>query len=415
MEGVNKYTIPRLVKGKKPIKIPKGSNLEKEWAKNIWYVNYSFNGKQYRIKGDINRIKDYKEKAYQGEVLLQSVKNDLKNGFNPNHPEAFIAQIMDENIMLPDAVEKYLNELKSYARPKTVQSYQSKLRYLIEAFPNKQVKSITSTEIEKYIHSKIHSTKPARLYLNNKSIELKKAIPWTPNTVRGAKGIFRAFFQWCINNKYYKGDNPASKMESKKIRSEVAAKPRHIPFTKADIKKLMDYLDKHDKTIAFFGRFIYSTCLRPGEISSLRIKDIDLTKYQITIPLATTKNTKKNTAEIIDIEPNFQRELEKLNLQSFPADYFLTSNSDSIVGPKSIRSGNAYKRFVKALKALKLEGKGYTLYSFKHFSNLQRFHNGWSLAEIMTANRHSSISMTERYLKHINRDTDISKKEVPSI
>ena len=71
--------------------------------------------------------------------------------------------------------------------------------------------------------------------------------------------------------------------------------------------------------------------------------------------------------------------------------------------------------FKKALKILNLDNKGYTLYSFKHFSNLQRFHAGWTIAEIMKANRHSSITMTETYLKNINKVTDISKKDVPKI
>ena len=317
--------------------------------------------------------------------------------------------------MLSDAVKIYLVELETYSRPKTVGSYESKLRYLVEAYPNKQVKSFTPTDIEKYIHSKIHSSKPARLFLNNKSIELKKAIKWTPHTVRSAKGIFRAFFQWCIKNKYYTGDNPASKMEAKKIRSEVEAKPRHIPFTKEDIVKLMDYLDEHDKNVAFFGRIIYSTCLRPAEISKLHIRDIDFQKNQIIVPLAVTKNTKKVTVDRIDIEQNLLKEFKKLDVESYPKEYYLTSFSEEIIGPKSIGSNNAYKRFVKALNALELQGKGYTLYSFKHFSNIQRFKNGWTLPEIMKINRHSSIAMTERYLKHLNRDTDISKKEVPSI
>lgn len=415
MNNGNKYTIPRLVKGKKPIKIPKGSTLEKEWAKNIWYVNFSFNGKQYRIKGDINRIKDYKEKAYQSEVLLQSWKNDLKNGYNPEQPEAYLAQIKRDNILLVDAVQAYLEELRTYARPKTLGSYGSKLRYLIEAYPNKQVSTFTTTEMENYIHGKIHTTKPARLFLNDTSYELSSAKPWTPNTVRSAKGVFRAFFQWCIKNNFFTGDNPVSKIEMKKIRSEVEVKPRHIPFIKQDIDTLMKYLDEHDKPIAFFARFIYFTCLRPAEISKLQVKDIDFQKNHLVVPLAVTKNTKKTSVDRIDIDKNLQAELNKLNVKDYPKQYYLTSDSATIIGAKSIGANNAYKRFVKALKAVGLTGNGYTLYSFKHFSNIQRFLNGWSLAEIMKANRHSSIAMTENYLKHINRDTDISDKEVPSI
>jgi integrase len=415
MDAVSKYTEPRLVKGKKPKNIPKGSNLEKEWVKNIWYINFSFNGKQYRIKGDINRIKDHKEKAYQAEVLLQSIKNDLKGGWDPGNPEAFLAKFLEDNIALPDAVDKYIAELKTYARPKTVQSYHSKLRYLIEEYPDKLIKNITKKDITNYIHGKIHKPKPARIFMNNKTIELDKVIPWTAHTVRSAKGVFRAFFQWCIDNNYYAGDNPSAKIELKKIRTEIAAKPRHIPFTKEDIEKVMSYLDKNDKPTAFFARVIYSTCIRPGELGKLKIKDIDLNKNQIVVPLTATKNTKRSTSEVIDIEPNLLSYIDSLHLDRFPKEYYLVSNTDTIIGEKPMGANRAYKKFIKALDALKLRDKGYTLYSLKHFSNLQRFNSGWSLLEIMTANRHSSISMTENYLKHINRDTDISKKEVPAI
>ncbi len=415
MEVTGKYTTPKLVKGKKPKNIPKGSSLEKEWAKNKWYVNYSYNFKQQRVTGDLNRIKDYKEKAHKAEVLLASIKDDLKNGFDPNNPTAFIEQVAQDNINLTDAVGKYLAELKSYARPKTVQSYESKLRYLIEAYPTKQIKSFTTNDIQKYIYGKIHNTLPAKIFMNNKTIELNKSIPWTPHTVRSAKGVFRAFFQWCINNKYYKGDNPSSKIESKRIRSEVEAKPRHIPFTKDDIAKVMGYLDEHDPLVAFFCRVINSTCLRPAEISKLKIKDIDFLNKQIAVPLYATKNTKKTTIDRIEIEPNLFELFTSLELEKHPKEYFLTSNSDTIVGASPISSNNAYKRFVKALKSLGLQDRGYTLYSFKHYSNIQRLNNGWKIPQIMKANRHSSASMTDKYLRDITRETDIKQKAVPMI
>lgn len=415
MDELNKYTFPRLVKGKKPIKIPKGSNLEKEWVKTIWYVNYTFNGKQYRIKGDINRIKDYREKSHQAEVLLQSIKDDLKNGYNPSNPEAFVAQMVNEDISLEDLVKIYLEDLKIHTRPKTVGSYKSKLHYLIEAFPKKLVKSFTSTDIEKYLYGKISSVKPAKLFLNGKSFELKKSMPWTANTVRSAKGIFHAFFQWCIEKKYYKGKNPVGGVGIKRIRSEVASKPRHTPFATEDISKVMSYLDEHDKPIAFFARFIYYSCLRPGEICKLKLKDIDLTRKRITVPLNVTKNTKKSTPDIIDIESSLFNEIEKLKVEKYPYDCFLTSKSDTIIGPVSMGSNTPYKRFIKALGVLGLLGKGYTLYSFKHYSNIIRVQNGWNLAEIMKVNRHSTVTNTEKYLKDLSRYTDISKKEVPSI
>jgi integrase len=414
MDEFIKYTTPTLVKGKVPTSIPKGSTKEKELAKNIWYVNYTYNGKQYRIKEGINRIKDYKEKAEMAEALLLSIKNDLKNGYNPSDPTAYIEQFKQENISINDAVDKYMDELNSYARPKTVQSYLSKLRYLVEAFSEKPVKSFNEADIRKYIKGKIDGTQPAKIFMNNKHIVLDKPIPWTPNTVRTAKGVFRTFFHWCINKKYYVGNNP-SKIESKTIRSEVAPDDRHIPFSKPDIDMIMKYMDENDKHTAFFCRFIYSTCLRPGEISKLKIKDIDFGAKQIEVPLHVTKNTKKTTTDRINIEPNLYDEIIRLGFDKLPKHYYLISHSDTIAGEIPLGSNRPYKRFVKVLKKLGLKGKGYTLYSFKHYSNIQRLNSGWGIAEIVTANRHSDVSMTDKYLKHINRITDISQKTVPSI
>ena len=415
MDIINKYTIPSLVKGKKPTNIPNGSTLSKEWAKNNWYINYSFNGKQYRIKGDLNRIKDHKEKIYKAEVLLQSIKNDLKNGYDPSNPNLFLDQIISENISLSDAIKLYIEELSTYARPKTIGSYNSKLYYLSEAYPNKQVKNITTQDIQQYIYKRIHSKEFARVLLKGKSYDLKKTIQWTPNTVRSAKGVFRAFFGWCIKNNYYQGENPVSKIEQKRIRSEVAPKARHLLFSSQDLLLVMDYLDRNDKATAFFARFIYSTCMRPGEISKLRLRDIDLENKRIIIPLNITKNTKKSETDIIHIEDNLYEVLVKMNLEKYPSDFFITSTSDNIIGEVSIGSNKPYKQFVKALKKLNIDKKGYTLYSFKHYSNLQRFNTNWTVAEIMKANRHSSISMTETYLKNINKVTDISNKSVPKI
>jgi hypothetical protein len=104
-----------------------------------------------------------------------------------------------------------------------------------------------------------------------------------------------------------------------------------------------------------------------------------------------------------------------LNLEDYQPNFFLTSTSENIIGSVSLGSNKPYKQFKKALISLNLNEKGYTLYSFKHFSNLQRFQAGWTVAEIMKANRHSSITMTEVYLRNLNKITDISKKEVPKI
>jgi len=126
------------------------------------------------------------------------------------------------------------------------------------------------------------------------------------------------------------------------------------------------------------------------------------------------KNTKKDSADIVTIERNLLEKLERLNLNQYPKHYFYMAKGETVAGEESIAPKKVYDMFCKARKALGFEGKGYTLYSFKHYSNIQRFNSGeWSLTEIMVANRHSDVEQTLTYLKDITRTTDITDKEVP--
>ena len=68
-----------------------------------------------------------------------------------------------------------------------------------------------------------------------------------------------------------------------------------------------------------------------------------------------------------------------------------------------------------ALKNLELDKKGYDLYSFKHTSNIFKYTSGWTLAEIMKANRHSSITMTEIYLRKLGQFVETQNKLIPII
>lgn len=413
-----KYTIPHIYKGKEPGAIPKGSSKEKELAKNNWYINFTYNGKQYREKGGINRIKDPKEKLRWADALRLSIEDRLKNGYDPENPEIFLAKVANQNVKLNDAVQKFLVDLSQHAKKNSVDSYTSKLRHLVEAFPNKQLKDITPKDIEGYIRTKIHNKQPDRMFVNGRWINEKNSTQWTQGTVKAAKGVFRAFFNWCKRKEQgYITDNPITEVEQKKIRSTVEARDTNIPYTETDLKTLMSYLDAHDPFVAFFCRFIYYTCLRPSEICQLQLKDIDLERKQITVGLDVMKTTQKTKVDIIDIEPNFFKLIEGLVHSEYPKNFFIVSTDEkNIVGEKPINPEKPYKKLVQVLKKLKMNGKGYTLYGFKHTSNIRRFNSGkWELTEIMKANRHSDLLSTMEYIKDITRTTDIKNKEVPSI
>ncbi len=390
-----KYTIPRLHKGKPVTHVPKGSSKLKEEAKQNWYINYTYEGKQIRIKGDLNRIKDYKEKEVAANVLLESIKQDLAAGYNPNKEYEWVAQIMKDNTSLADAIPKFKTyHEKHNSRPKTIQTYLSKLNALSSFYPDILLSKITTKNLQSFVQSKIDDN------------------TYSQNSVKSAKRIFSTFFNVCIQLDLMQA-NPLAGFD-KKIKSSKITDDKHTPFSDNDLKTILEYLDTNDKYAAFFCRMIYYTCLRPAEIRGLKVGNINLKNRSITIPSNVKKVTTNDTDEVIEVNDSFMPFLVALNLHKYPDHYFLTGSTINIVGETKVGENTPYNKLVAALDKLKLNQKGYDLYSFKHTSNIRKYKSGWSLAEIMKANRHTSVTTTDIYLKKLGLFVD-GNKPIPII
>jgi len=175
---------------------------------------------------------------------------------------------------------------------------------------------------------------------------------------------------------------------------------------------------------------IYYTCIRPGEIRGLKIKDMDLQSRIITIRASVKKSTADSKSQTVEIDENFFKELKKLDLEQYPDEYYLVGSSVNIVGEHPVGVNTPYQKLIKAFKSIdklavlknsalkdkdKLQNKGYDLYSFKHTSNIKKYNSGWKIAQIMKANRHAIPSMTEIYLKKLSDFTDTRHLTIPEI
>jgi len=175
--AIRKYSTPVLKKGKEIITVPKGSSKVIEQAKQTWYVQYMYEGKQIRVKNGLNRVKDHVEKAYEADVLLNSIKEDLKNGFNPLNPSDYIENIRKEYITLKNAILEFeAYHIKHSSKSKTISTYLSKLNGLADQYPNILLKDITTKHLEEFVLEKIKIGKFAN------------------DSVKSAKRIFNTFF-----------------------------------------------------------------------------------------------------------------------------------------------------------------------------------------------------------------------------
>ena len=166
-----------------------------------------------------------------------------------------------------------------------------------------------------------------------------------------------------------------------------------------------------DVMLSLFVKSIYYTCIRPKELTQLQVHNIDFDKRIITIPAHISKNKKDGIVHIDD----FYNELLKEYYFNAPPHAFLFCNDTILWGDVSYQANRPYKRFVKILDNLNLSNKGYTLYSVKHYSNVQKYLCGFTVEEIMLCNRHHSLSETENYLRDLVEFVDVRKKLIPSI
>ena len=411
------YTTPRIYKGKQPKSLPKGTKLENVLAKNAWCITYTFNGKQRRVKDGLNRIKDPKEKLLQFELLRKSIENDLKAGFDPDKPQVYYQKLLKNEISLNKAIEQYLTEKSLYTRKKSGQSYASKLRHLSKEFPGKKLSELTAKEIEHYIKRKINNIDNDLMFINGKWVTINKITKWSPKTTKNARRVFTGFFNWCMQKEQsFVSENPVKEIAPLNIRSENEPKDTNIPYSDQDLKIVMDYLDENDPYVAFFCRLIYYTLLRPGEICKLRLEHLNKESKQIKIPLNVMKVTRSTDPDIIKISPELVELLEEKDIMDLPKSFYLISTDEKrISGEIPVLNGTIYKRLIKYLKKLNMGDKGYTLYGFKHTSNINRFRNDWGLDELMAANRHTNIKTTLEYLKKITKHVNISDKAIPKL
>lgn len=370
------FTVPTINKGKK-------CKSKVEQAKNKWYVEFTFNGQRKRLSNQFNRITDYNEKLDAFTQLKNEVEEELKAGSygKPKEKAVIIPSVKD-------AVKEFIQwHHAKGSRPKTIQSYQSKLKYLVDVLGSISVNYVYHKDLDDLL------------------IALSKDLKWSNKTFNNARLIYSGLFQFCIDSRYITV-NPLQRIKTK----TVGKSKRNKAFSKDDFEKIMVEVEK-DPMLSMFVKSIYYTCIRPKELTQLRIENIDFDKRIITIPAHISKNKKDGTVYLDDSYFDLLKEY----YFNAPSNNFLFCNDTVLFGNTPYQTNRPYKRFVKILNNLGLDNKGYTLYSVKHYSNVQKYLCGFTVAEIMVCNRHHSLAETENYLRDLVSFVDVSKKLIPSI
>jgi integrase len=324
-----------------------------------WFVYWrDENGRMFKIRLGINRIKSTQQRREFGRQLLAQTNETLKTGkVELYHP----------------AIKLLRNVVESKKLTLRRRSWQSYL-YAVNSFekflPDKEIKI---HEIDR---------KLARAFIDSLVSSGQKG-----KSINGVRGFLTAIFNHYGENH----DNFINPFKGTKKQQEDIGK--NIAFSEDQMEKLWAAMDPNMK---LFTRFIYFTYIRPIELLRLRVRDVRMEMRQIIIHGDQSKNKKQQSVVIPD---SFLMELQDLDYGKMPGDWYLFGKGLKS-GPEPYSRNSVTKYHSKILEKLKFE-KSLTLYSWKHTGVVAAYNAGIDLYSIMRQLRHHSLDMTQIYLKSL--------------
>ena len=159
-------------------------------------------------------------------------------------------------------------------------------------------------------------------------------------------------------------------------------------LTTFEIKRLLKACREYsNRTIAAYIATLALTGLRCGEVSNIKVKDVDIKKRTIYIDV--TKNFKPRTVFITDYLLSFIG-----NVPLKPDNPYLFAGKVKGQPLRSVR-----KTFFKLLKRAQVNSDGICLHSLRHSVASNLVSNNISLRLVQEQLSHKSIISTQRYAK----------------
>lgn len=338
-----------------------------------WYIDFlAFDpaeGKMKRKKYMLDNIPTIRERRAKSVEMVNSLLKLLRSGWSP-WVDASAAR---SYTLFDKALDRYEHHLERLQRQKTRQSYQSRVNILKEynatlPIPIKYVYQFDKAFVSGFLDY---------IYYDRESSAR------TRNNYRGWCSSLASYF---IEHAWLT-DNPAEKIKS----LEETPKKRQ-PLSTVQLKTLKKHLQEKNPYFLLACCFEYYTFIRPTELCSVTIGDINLKEQTIYIPAAVSKNKRDGKVALNDT-------LIKMLLD---LDVFKNHSGCYLFGKKmrpSERKGDS-EQFRREWLKLRKElhwSSSLQFYSLKD-SGIRDLANSEGIVIARDQARHTDVSTTNKYL-----------------
>ncbi|WP_417291250.1 tyrosine-type recombinase/integrase [Corallibacter sp.] len=385
-----------------------------------WYVYFSFRnpqtGKLQRMKNIYGTANNYDSKEDRLAVLTvyrNKLKQLLQEGFNPFEDNSKLIEKRNqkksddkvaESISF-DSIEK-TKESTDAVKP-SISINEAFLRGLKlkdkllsdttkKSFKNR-IKTFTDWINDNHPEKKTIADIDKRVVMDFLNEILERTSPRNRNNYRAdLSSLFQALEDDDIIDGNYIKKIPVLKSIPKRNKS----------YSKEEQEKIFEHLEKHDKDLLLFIKFISYNFLRPIEVCRLKVGDLDIKNKKVSFK---AKNSPQKTKIIPDLMLEELFDISKMdkNLYLFTPEG-LGGEWDTELSNKRDYFTKRFKTKVKDKFGL---GPEYGLYSFRHtfitklYRQIRKTSTPFEAkSQLMQITGHSSMKALEKYLREIDAE-----------
>lgn len=348
----------------------------------------------FRLKAQLPNPYSKKEHFTALKTLADHLYEQLKDGWNPITKSFPVEQETDigkiRNKTVVQAVQFAFDEKRPELKPKSVQDYQSTVKYLQQAARKVKIDRLRMADLElahyqMWLQAVIDLRKLGahgfNKYRTHLSALVTKMIPWQIVSINYLKHI------------------PEKRVPKKSA--------LHRPPTPVELNLIVARLKSQHYDYFRFVACVYATGIRPKELRQLRISDLNKMEQVFKIPLEVSKTPEEREAVIPDW---LMRVLLELDLHAYPKDYFIFSKGFK-PGPTLMAVNTPSWKWRHVIK--KAMGIKVTQYAFKKLGGdemirLQLDHGIDKLIDLPQKQMgHTSSKTTEIY---VNEHKEVGKR-----
>lgn len=340
----------------------------------VYYVYNPVSDKMEKKRIRVNRL--HKALRNRQAFLLRcneiccDINIRLKGGWSPFGDSENIRYYTQ----LDEVCRLYIEEKQKELKPNTLRSYKSFCRMFC-VWCSRVVKGCKCIQFNKTLAIRYMDY----IYNDRKS---------SARTYNNQLKLARAFFSWAVEKCYCK-ENPFVNIKTKR---EQEKKRILIPVdVRSEIKS---YFEKVKPNFVIIMELVYTSLLRPVEISRVQIKQIDLENHYIYMPGDKTKNGHHRYAYLSEeLCSMLSPVIKGLNPEWYLISY------DYKPGALHFNSVQYVKAWGHMRDALSLP-KEMQLYSLRDTGINNMLKAGIDPLTVMQAADHHDLSMTTRYANH---------------